>query len=416
MLFGYKNGLTTYVVGHENMSKFLSFKSKNFGGNKHVENAEETDPFEHLTDDTLSMFKETILRVNHKSEKDQNSFISEYNINIIHPYDCETEQQMMIMNYEDIKERDRLNQMRLDAFKNGEMPKTTINDLYFSDKEDIYDKRTDEEKEKDAKDKESIDNQILEKIRKGENKVPLVTNLDKEDREAKDMSHLRREQNEDLMEDFDPDEDMIDPDELAAVMEYQEKVIHARTEEEKQKLKDELYSKLSEKTISDREEHEREVAASQKAVENEQFRKILDEELENYKNGIHKSNATLDMGHTISVDSDILSDDIKNVIPLINSNVEKISIIDLPLSSVNNGKITLPTGKVIFETGKKTIVAWQNLKSISRTSVMDITSVLYDIINDKDDCYVLYCDNTLDENNVVKGVPMLVRLQLSKVQ
>lgn len=416
MLFGFKDNLTTYICGHENMGKFILFKKRNHEGNKHVETAEETDPFEHLMDETLRLFKETVLRVTHSDEDGQNTFISEHNIKILHPYDCQTEQEMMIFNAEELKERDRLNQMRLDAFNNGEMPKTSINDLYFSDKEDIYDTRTDEEKEAALAEKERSDQEILARIAKGENTVPLITNVDKEDREAKDMSHLRREQNEDLMEDYDPEEDLVDPEELAAVMEYQEKVLRARTEEEKAELKEILNSKLSAKTIAAREEHDKEVAAAQKAVENKEFDKILEEEIENYKNGIHKSNNSLNREITMDVDSSEFNSDIKNNIGLIDSNLERVSILDLPLSSVNNGTINLPSGKVPFEIGEKSIVAWQNLKSISRTSFMNMTSINYDIIDNTKDCYVLYCDNTMEDDNKVISKPILLRLQLSKSQ
>lgn len=411
MLFGFTDDLTTYVCGHENMTKFIAFKNRNHSGKESVVTVEETDPFEHLMDDTLKLFKETILRVTHSSKQNQEKFISENDIKILHPFDCQTEQELMVFNYEDIKERDAMNAMRLEAFSKGEMPKTTIADLYFSDKEDIYDKRTDEEKETDAAEKERVEKEILARISKGENTVPLTTNVDKEDREAKDMSHLRREQNDDLMDDFDPEEDIVDPEELKAVMEYQEKVLHARTQEEKDKLKEELNSKLSEKTILAREGYELEVAKSQKAVENAEFSKILKDEAENYKNGIHKSNTALDREIKISIDSDLLNSDIKNNISLINNSIDEVNLIDLPLSSINNGYINLPSGRVPFEIGEKSIVAWQNLKSVSRTSVINMTSINFNIVNELEDCYVLYCDNTLDENNKIKGIPFILRIK-----
>lgn len=423
MLFGYVDGNQTYICGdNENMNKFIKFKEKNHEGHSFVESVDIPDEFEYLTNETLCLFEEELVRINHKNNKDQEQFIDYYKVKILHPYDCQTEQQHMVIRYEDIKERDRNNKIRLDAFAKGEMPKNTLMDELYPDGIDPHDTRTDEEKEKALEQRKQIEKVILDKIAKGENTVPLVTNLDKEDRDAKDMSHIRREQNEDMMEDFDPEEDMVDPDELAAVMRYQEEVLQLKakggySKEEKEKmmkdLLDDLNSKLSDKTIKDREEKAKEIAAARKATENDQFTKELEEAKEKYKNGEHESTASLDREITMDVNDPIFNIDITKTSNMVNKKITNLPVEDLPLTAIQDRKVTLPSGKTPFEIDKVTAVAWQNLKSISRTSTFGMTSITFEIIDDTKDCYVLYCDNRKDKDGILIATPKLVRIKLS---
>ena len=411
MLFGFKDGLTTYVCGDdEDKNLFLSFRSRNHEGHSFVETARVTDLDEHFFDQTLRSFSEELVVVEHTNESDQNEFFNKMSIKNLILVDAKYEFNLMNEKYEYILERDENNRIRAEAFARGEMPKNTIGDIIGHDP---YDKRTDEEKEKDKLEREERDKDILAKIAAGENHVPILTNVNKADRDAKDLSHIRREQLEDMMEDYDEEEDLVDPEELKAVMDYNEKVIHAKTDEEKEKLKAELNSKLSAKTIALREKSAADVAAAQKANENELFTDILNKAKEEHLNGEHKSGEAMDREITIPAYSSVLSSDIHRNISLINASVTDVKIIDLPLTSIDNNVISLPSGKAPFEIDEKTIVAWQNLKLVSRTSVLGITSTKLSIINSDEDCYVLYCDNTVDDTKTVKAEPVLVRIKLS---
>lgn len=411
MLFGITDGLTSYVCGAiDDMNEFLFFKQKNHEGHSFVREARITEIDEHFFDPTLRRFKEEIVVIEHDSEQDQLEFFKNIPVKKLTLIDATYEHNRMLELYQIDLEREENNRIRAEAFAKGEMPRNTIGDLIGEDK---FDKRTDEEKAEDAKNKENTESEILSRIANGESTIPILTNVNKEDRDAQDMSNLRREQLDDLMDDYDEEEDLVDPEELKAVMKYNEKVIHAKTDEEKAQLEEELNKNLSEKTIAARSKQKAEVAAAQKANENELFTEKLEKAKEEYKNGEHKSTEVLDREITIpALSSELIADIINNIL-LINQSATTVKISDLPLSAIDNGNITLPSGKAPFEIGHKTIVAWQNLKSVTRTSAFGLTSIKFNIVDPEKDCYILYCDNTIDEGNVIKAEPLLVRIKLS---
>lgn len=415
MIFGFVEGNDTIICGHtENKNKFESFKEIDFSSDPNVLDADDMDFLTQARDKNYKNFSEVLFVVSHKSKYEQSNFIANHNIEIYSIFDCEEMQEKMVRNFEEIKRRDENNRIRKEAFEKGEIPKNTIGDLYYKDGIDPYDKRTDEQKEKDAEKLKERNEKILKDIADGTNKIPILTNLDKEDRDAQDMSHLRREKLQKMMEDFDEENDMVDVNELRAVMEYEQKVFKAKTQEEKDELKEELYSKLSEKTIKAREEKEKEISDSQKEVKKQRDMDFLEKEKEKYKNGeVNSDTKAIDRDIFIDIDSDEISETMKKIIGLVNQKCETIKVVDLPLTSIVENKISLPSNGFIFEKEKHSLVHVENLEHISTIEVFGMKSNNYKIVDNTKDVMVLYCDNSFDENNNPKQTPCLVRLKLS---
>lgn len=405
MIFGFTENNKTIICGHtENKNRFETFKEE---FSSKMDNAEEMDFLTQIKN--YNIFGESLFVITHNNKEEQDNFVKENNILIKHKFDCEELQKTMVRKFEEIQTRDRNNKIREDAFKNGVIPKNTIGDLYFKDGIDPFDKRSDEKKEEDAQKLAERNEKILTDISLGMNKIPILTNLDKEDRDAQDMSHLRIEKMKKEMEDFDAEEDIVDPKELVAVMEYEAKYRSAKTDEDKQKLKEELNSKLSEKTIKAREEKEKEIADSRRSVEIEQFGKLLEDAKEKHKNDEHESNSALDRDIFIKVED--LSDKFKLLVGMVNKDIEEVKVVDLPLTSIfDQDKFTLVSEGVIFEKGKKSLVGFENVEKLSETNFEGMKSNLFKVIDKDKDVMVLYCDNTLDDDDKPKQIASIVRL------
>lgn len=407
MIFGFTENNKTIICGHtENKNRFETFKEE---FSSKMDNAQEMDFLTQLRN--YNIFEEPLFVITHNNKEEQDNFVKENNILVKHMFDCEELQKTMVRKFEEIQTRDRNNKIREEAFKNGEIPKNTIGDLYFKDGIDPFDKRSDEKKEEDAQKLAERNEKILTDISLGMNKIPILTNLDKEDRDAQDMSHLRVEKMKKEMENFDEDEDIVDPKELAAVMEYEAKYRSAKTDEDRQKLKDELNSKLSEKTIRAREEKEKEISEARRSVEIEQSEKILTEAKEKYQNGNedYESNSALDRDIFIKVED--LSDAFKLLVGMVNKDIEEVKVYDLPLTSIfDQDKFTLSSEGVIFEKGKKSIIGFENVEKLSVTNFEGMKSNLFKVIDKDKDAMVIYCDNTLDEDDKPKQIASIVRL------
>lgn len=148
-LYGYTKDATTTIVGAAlNKEEFQKFFE---GATEHFVEKEESDLMMHLTDPEFEKFSATVYIFTHTDAEQQAAFIAQYEI-LIGTHQRAVDRNTDMVNYD-----------APDPYLDGS-DNRTIEEIYGLDKDDKWDKRTDEEKAAD----EELKKQLDEMKKKGE--------------------------------------------------------------------------------------------------------------------------------------------------------------------------------------------------------------------------------------------------------
>lgn len=375
-------------------------------------NSEYMDFFEKLQHKYYSKFPENLLIISFSNEKSLKEFSKEHKIEIMHLYDCYDTFVEVTEERERIKERDENNRIRKEAYEKGEVPKTTIGNMYYSDGYDPFDKRSKEEQQKGREKTLQSQKKIAERYLAGEIKAPLLTNVDKEFRDAKDMSHLSGIYDGD----FGYESDYVPSfEEFADIMVYNDKVSRMRDKEEIEKLKKELYTKLSKETIEEMEKREAYIEMHKKENLYKKNKEILESAKKMYKNKeVSKDAEHLDIGEVMSIEDFAHKTGQEDAVKKIYGGIKEVKIFEMPLSAINGNMIIQCAEGTAYDIDRTSIIGnCENLKLIQTIKNNHSQCAIFEIVDKTKDCYVVFCDNRLINDNHLKQEAYAVRYSLS---